>query len=187
MKRADTHHNDQPATTSEDELVHEATEPTRIDVQPTDIMTGSPEQIRAQNGQSVVLDADVEPSEEPGNIVAAPVVPTAYAVAEEDEAPVEIAQAEKNVELQKSRYALFAIVISAIIVLISSIVISVSWKQRQTAIKKQTEILSINQEIIRMISHDFRGPMNNIRVLMELLRSEEMTREEFDGVAHKIS
>lgn len=95
MKRADTHHNDQPATTSEDELVHEATEPTRIDVQPTDIMTGSPEQIRAQNGQSVVLDADVEPSEEPGNIVAAPVVPTAYAVAEEDEAPVEIAQAEK--------------------------------------------------------------------------------------------
>jgi two-component system sensor histidine kinase/response regulator len=99
---------------------------------------------------------------------------------------LEIEQAEKNVALQKSQYALIALLITAFIVLISSVVISVSWKQRQTAIKKQSEILNINQEIIRMISHDFRGPMNNIRVLMELLRSDEMKREEFNEISEVI-
>lgn len=108
------------------------------------------------------------------------------AVAENRIHQLEIEKAENSIELKKSQYALLAICITLIIVLISSVVISVSWKQRQTAIKKQTEVLNINQEIIRMISHDFRGPMNNIRVLMELLRSNEMTRADFDEISEVV-
>lgn len=108
------------------------------------------------------------------------------AIAENRIHQLEIEKTEKNIELKKSQYALLAICITLLIVLISSVVISVSWKQRQTAIKKQTEVLSINQEIIRMISHDFRGPMNNIRVLMELLRTDEMKRADFDEISEVV-
>jgi len=98
----------------------------------------------------------------------------------------EMEKNEKNVALKKSQFALIAISITLIIVIIASIAISVSWRQRQTAIKKQTEILSINQEIIRMISHDFRGPMNNIRSLMELIRDETMSIQDFNEVSEII-
>lgn len=99
---------------------------------------------------------------------------------------LELEKNEKNIALKKSQFALIAISITLIIVIISAIAITVSWKQRQSAIKKQTEILSINQEIIRMISHDFRGPMNNIRSLMELIRDESMSIQEFNEVSEII-
>jgi signal transduction histidine kinase len=101
-------------------------------------------------------------------------------------AKVESEKNEKNAALKKSQFALIAISITLVIVIMSSLAIAISWRQRQTAIKKQTEILSINQEIIRMISHDFRGPMNNIRSLMELIRDESMSIQEFNEVSEII-
>ena len=100
---------DTPDRTSEDDqLVQEASEPSRIHVQLIDT-NGTPEPSGASQDAEAFqvdgiitspLDAEVEQAEEPtGNISNVAnngdvYVPTAYAV-EEDQAPEEIAQAEK--------------------------------------------------------------------------------------------
>ncbi len=57
------------------------------------------------------------------------------------------------------------------------------WYQHLRMTRTLEEMNAVNQRIISMISHDFRGPLNNIKLSLELLQSEEMNRAEFNTLA----
>lgn len=85
----------------------------------------------------------------------------------------------KSLQLEQSNMRLMFISLSLVIVLILSIIIFFYWLQRKRLVTSLEDSLEINQRIISMISHDFRGPLNNVKLTLELLQSQDISPAEF--------
>ncbi len=85
----------------------------------------------------------------------------------------------KSLQLGQSNMRLIFISLSLVILLVLSIIIFVYWLQRKRLVHSLEDSLEVNQRIISMISHDFRGPLNNVKLTLELLQSHDINPAEF--------
>jgi len=85
----------------------------------------------------------------------------------------------KSLQLEQSNLRLIFISLSLVILLVLSIIIFVYWLQRKRLVHSLEDSLEVNQRIISMISHDFRGPLNNVKLTLELLQSHDINAAEF--------
>ena len=82
-----------------------------------------------------------------------------------------------EIEQQNNRFLLtsFALIIMVFV----AGLIFFYWLQRKRMIRSLEESNEINQRIISLISHDFRGPLNNVKLTLELLQSSDIEMSEF--------
>lgn len=85
-----------------------------------------------------------------------------------------------SIELDRNNMRLTFISISLFITIAVAVLIFYHWLQRKTLTQTLQESVEINQRIISMISHDFRGPLNNVKLSLELLQSNDLSKAEFD-------
>src|SRR5690606_26150340 len=89
----------------------------------------------------------------------------------------------KTVEIERNEQRLFFITLSLLIAVVVAVLIFFHWLQRKKLTQSLQESVEANQRIISMISHDFRGTLNNVKLSLERLLSEDISRAEFDMVA----
>ena len=85
----------------------------------------------------------------------------------------------KSLQLDQSNMRVLFIGVGLIILLILSVIIFIYWLQRKRLVTSLEDSLEVNQRIISMISHDFRGPLNNVKLTLELLQSKDINAAEF--------
>ena len=85
----------------------------------------------------------------------------------------------KSLQLEQSNMRVLFIGVGLIILLILSVIIFIYWLQRKRLVTSLEDSLEVNQRIISMISHDFRGPLNNVKLTLELLQSKDINAAEF--------
>lgn len=85
----------------------------------------------------------------------------------------------KSIEIERKNTRIGLITFALIFMVLIAGLIFFYWLQRRRLTAVLTESNEINQRIISMISHDFRGPLNNVKLTLELLQAEDMELDEF--------
>ncbi|MEX2596649.1 MAG: tetratricopeptide repeat-containing sensor histidine kinase [Salibacteraceae bacterium] len=88
-----------------------------------------------------------------------------------------------GLELERKNLRLLSITAGLIIALILAGLFYFYSVQHKKLMESVQESNEVNQRIISMISHDFRGPLNNIKLSLELVQSEDMDLSEFTVLA----
>jgi signal transduction histidine kinase len=85
----------------------------------------------------------------------------------------------KSLQLERTDTQMLFVTLALVIMFIVSGLIFFYWLQRKRMVRSLEESNEINQRIISMISHDFRGPLNNVKLTLELLQSDDIDMSEF--------
>lgn len=89
-------------------------------------------------------------------------------------------EAERQaLELERKNLRLINISIGLVLALILAGFFYYYWFQHLRMTRSLQDLNEVNQRIISMISHDFRGPLNNIKLSLELLQADDMDQAEF--------
>lgn len=89
-------------------------------------------------------------------------------------------EAERQaLEIERKNLRIINVTIGLVLALILAGFFYYYWYQHLQMTRSLEEMNDVNQRIISMISHDFRGPLNNIKLSLELLQTEDMSRAEF--------
>ena len=86
----------------------------------------------------------------------------------------------KSLDIEQQNYRLLLTTFSLMVMFVLAVLIFFYWLQRKRMIQTLQEANDTNQRIISMISHDFRGPLNNVKLTLELLQSEDIEIGEFN-------
>ncbi len=84
-----------------------------------------------------------------------------------------------SLEIERSNLRINLISIAFLLSSALALMLAAFWMNRQRLLKKLEASNANNQKVIRMISHDFRGPVNNIQSMLELLHNREIDTSEF--------
>lgn len=104
-------------------------------------------------------------------------------IKEQDEAVIQELEAEQQLKealLEQQTWKMVAFAVGCVIALIASLMLAGLWMSRKKVVVELEKSNHQNEKIIRMISHDFRGPVGNIKIMLELLMSGDIQRDEFD-------
>jgi len=85
----------------------------------------------------------------------------------------------KSLEIEQQRDRVMLATSALVIMAVVAGLIFFYWLQRMKMIHSLEESNAINRRIISMISHDFRGPLNNVKLTLELLQDGDMEMSEF--------
>ncbi|MEQ9187772.1 MAG: tetratricopeptide repeat-containing sensor histidine kinase [Cryomorphaceae bacterium] len=85
----------------------------------------------------------------------------------------------KSLEIEQKNNRILLTSFALLFMIFVSGLIFFYWLQRRSMIASLEESNMVNERIISMISHDFRGPLNNVKVTLELLQSKDMDINEF--------
>lgn len=85
----------------------------------------------------------------------------------------------QKLEIQSQELKLIITSIGLAIACLLIALVTVFWINRRKLLRKLERSNENNERIIRMISHDFRGPVNNIRTMLEMLQNKEISATEF--------
>ena len=99
---------------------------------------------------------------------------------------LELENEQKNIEIGQKNLRIFVTTAASFLLFVVVLLVLFYWYQRKRIMTRLEETNAINERVISMISHDFRGPMNNIRMMLELFRDDELTNEEFKMLSGKL-
>lgn len=86
----------------------------------------------------------------------------------------------KSLEIERKNLRIIGVSIGLFLALMLAGIFYYYWYQHLKLTRSLESSNEINQRIISMISHDFRGPLNNVKLTLELLQAGEMEKGEFD-------
>ena len=88
----------------------------------------------------------------------------------------------KSLEIERKNLRILGVSIGLFLALLLAGIFYFYWYQHLKFTRSLESSNEINQRIISMISHDFRGPLNNVKLTLELLQAGEMEKAEFNAL-----
>jgi Signal transduction histidine kinase len=129
---------------------------------------------------------------------------------ERQDKTIQLLEKENAIEKHKASNQQLLMILFIVVILLLSILLYIFWRLRQTQAKTNRELAEKNQnialqneeiqsqaeslheinqlksKILSVISHDLRGPVNNLHALLELVTRERLTAEEFVQMSFKL-
>jgi|GEM_PF-741867 len=93
---------------------------------------------------------------------------------------LELVSKFQELEIEKKSFLQKVYLVGMLVSFIFLIYVLYYWVARRKLLSKLQDLVTTQKRIIQMISHDFRGPINNIRMLFELMKQEELDDDEFE-------
>lgn len=93
---------------------------------------------------------------------------------------LEMANRLQALEIERNNTRLLMYSIGFVLILTFGLLIAIYWLSRRKLLHQLGAANADNQKIISMISHDFRGPINNIAVMLEMMQRGDLEKGEFE-------
>lgn len=105
------------------------------------------------------------------------------------EKTIQSLEVQNALEKQKSRNNQLAVIFISVVAGLLATLSIVFWRMRQWQVKEAKTLQEVSQlksKLFSVISHDLRGPINNLQSLLEMVTKEYVTQEEFKNISVKL-
>lgn len=105
------------------------------------------------------------------------------------ERTIEALEAENALEKQRHRNSQMAMIFISIAAVLLASLSFVFWRMRQWKVREAKTLEEVNRlksKLFSVISHDLRGPINNLQSLLGMVMKEYVTQEEFKSISVKL-
>jgi signal transduction histidine kinase len=105
------------------------------------------------------------------------------------EKTIQSLETENAVERQRRKNSQLMIVFVSIVALLLAALSVVFWRMRQWKAREAKTLEEVNRlktKLFSVISHDLRGPINNLESLLAMAMKEYVTQEEFKSISVKL-
>jgi signal transduction histidine kinase len=105
------------------------------------------------------------------------------------EKTIQSLEVQNALEKQKNRNNQLAVIFISVVAGLLATLSIVFWRMRQWQVKEAKTLQEVSQlksKLFSVISHDLRGPINNLQSLLEMVTKEYVTQEEFKNISIKL-
>ncbi len=105
------------------------------------------------------------------------------------EKTIQSLEMQNALEKQSHRNSQLAVVFISVVAGLLATLSIVFWRMRQWQVKEAKTLQEVSQlksKLFSVISHDLRGPINNLQSLLEMVTKEYVTQEEFKNISVKL-
>jgi len=105
------------------------------------------------------------------------------------EKTIQLLENENLIERQRSRNQLYVIVLVSVVAILLGSLSFIFWRMRQWQVRQAKtlqEVSALKSKLFSVISHDLRGPIQNLQSLIEMVTKDYVTQEEFKTILLKL-
>ena len=105
------------------------------------------------------------------------------------EKTIQSLEIQNALEKQRHRNSQLAVTFISVVAGLLATLSIVFWRMRQWKVKEARtlkEVSELKSKLFSVISHDLRGPINNLQSLLEMVTKEYVTQEEFKNISVKL-
>jgi signal transduction histidine kinase len=107
----------------------------------------------------------------------------------EKEKTIQSLESENTLEKQRHRLSQLAVIFISVVAGLLSTLSIVFWRMRQWKAREAKTLEEVNQlksKLFSVISHDLRGPINNLQSLLSMVTKDYVTQDEFKNISLKL-
>lgn len=105
------------------------------------------------------------------------------------EKTIQSLELQNSIEKQRHKNSQMTVLFMGIVVILLGVLSFVFWRMRQWKAREAKTLEEVNRlktKLFSVISHDLRGPINNLESLLGLAMKEYVTQEEFKNISVKL-
>jgi signal transduction histidine kinase len=105
------------------------------------------------------------------------------------EKTIQSLETENALEKQRHRNSQMAVIFISVVAILLATLSIVFWRMRQWKAREAQTLDEVNQlksKLFSVISHDLRGPINNLQSLLSMVMKDYLTPEEFKNISVKL-
>jgi len=105
------------------------------------------------------------------------------------EKTIQSLESENAKEKESHRVSQLAVIYISVVAALLATLSIVFWRMRQWKVREARTLQEVNQlksKLFSVISHDLRGPINNLQSLLEMVTREYVTQDQFKNISVKL-